>query len=137
MLCLWWRLGLTAFHEGETESQGRLGASQTQGEAGHPSASCRVGTAPSFFHRHLLLLHPLIFKPRFSEAFLPGLFSSRQNFFVQLLVDRKVSPPPSPAWMHMDSCEDPCLDFCKIWIKSQQSLQPLQQGTVPHQGKLP
>lgn len=83
MLCLWWRLGLTAFHDGETESQGRLGASQTQGEAGPPSASCRVGTAPSFFHRHLLLLHPLIFKPRSSEAFLPGLFSSRQNFYLQ------------------------------------------------------
>lgn len=124
-LCLWWRLGLTVFHDGETESQERLGASQTEGEAVHPSVSCSVGRAPSFLHRHHSLLQPLIFKLRSSEEFLPGLFSSRQNFFVQLLVERKASPPPSLAWMHMDSCKDPCFDFNKIWIKSQQSLQPL------------
>lgn len=95
MLCLWWRLGLTAFHDGETESQGRLGASQTKGEAVHPSVSCSVGRASSFFNRYHLLLQPLTFKLRPSEEFLPGLFSSRQNFLCNYLWTEKLLLHPA------------------------------------------
>lgn len=104
MLCLWWRVGLTAFHEGETESQERLGASQAQGEAVHPSVSCSVGRAPSFFHRHHLLMQPLLFKLRSFEVFLPGLFSSRQDFLRNYLQTEKLLLHPAGdgcTWTHV------------------------------------
>lgn len=119
---------------GSLPGAGRGSASIRTGEL----RPCGVGRAPSFFHRHRLLMQSLIFTLRSFEVFLPGLLSSRQNFLcLQLVVDRKASSPPSVGRMHMNSCKDPCLDFGKIWIQSQKSLQPLQQGAAPHEGKLP
>lgn len=61
------------------------------GQTLHQLEQGSVRAAPSFFHRHHLLMQLLIFKLRSFEVFLPGLLLSRQIFLVNAISYRQKS----------------------------------------------